>query len=125
MKNPTTENRQQLLTNRYLNLIDFHILDLAAGKCDTVMTLKQVADKLFVHPRHLSNVVKGVTGYSTCYHFEMKLVKLARQLLLNPDSTIKHVALSLNYDPSNFTKFFKQYTGETPSDYRKEHLGKY
>jgi AraC family transcriptional regulator of adaptative response / methylphosphotriester-DNA alkyltransferase methyltransferase len=117
-------NRKQIITTQYFHAIDSHIKDLAAGRCDVVMTLMEVADRLFVHPRHLSNVVKEVTGYSTCYHFETKLATLAKQLLLNPELSIKRVALSLDYDPSNFTKFFKQYAGQTPSSFRKEHLTK-
>ena len=118
--NSVTGNRREIITAQYFDIIDRHIEELATGSCDVVMTLKQVADQLFVHPRHLSNVVKDVTGYSTCHHFETKLAMLAKQLLLNPEITIKQIALSMDYDPSNFTKFFKQYTGQTPTNYRKE-----
>jgi AraC family transcriptional regulator of adaptative response / methylphosphotriester-DNA alkyltransferase methyltransferase len=122
---PEKLTRGEQLTAQYFNAIDNRMIDLANGRCVGVMTLKAVADLLFVHPRHLSNVIKEVTGHSTCYHFEHRLVTLAEQLLLNPVLTIKDVALALDYDPSNFTKFFKQYGGQTPSNFRKEHMVKY
>jgi AraC family transcriptional regulator of adaptative response / methylphosphotriester-DNA alkyltransferase methyltransferase len=122
---PENGNRKESLTSRYLHALDLHIEDLATGRCEAVLTLKEVAGQLFVHPRHLSNVVKEVTGFSTCYHFETKIANLARQLLHNPELTIKRVAMSLDYDPSNFTKFFKHYTGQTPSSFRKQHVIKY
>lgn len=119
--NSDKPNRRQQLTMEYFNVIDRHIYDLASGRCTAVMTLKEVAEILFVHPRHLSNVVKDVTGNSTCHHFEFKLVKLAQQMLLKPDLSIKDIALKLDYDPSNFTKFFKKYAGQTPTIFRKNH----
>jgi len=43
---------------------------------------------------------------------------LAQDMLANTDDAIADIAIRLDYDPSNFTKFFKKYGGVTPKQYR-------
>jgi len=46
-------------------------------------------------------------------------VQEAKKLLTNTALPIGEIARQLDYDVSNFTKFFKRFTGLTPSAYRK------
>jgi len=41
-------------------------------------------------------------------------------MLQNNENSIASVAALLTYDPSNFTKFFKKYSGQTPKQYRED-----
>jgi AraC family transcriptional regulator of adaptative response / methylphosphotriester-DNA alkyltransferase methyltransferase len=43
--------------------------------------------------------------------------------LLTTNLSIAQIAGRLTYDPSNFTKFFKQYTGTTPKQFRNSQGG--
>jgi AraC-like DNA-binding protein len=72
-----------------------------------------------LHPVHISNVVKLHTGHHACYFYERRILEEAKKLLADPSLSIKNIAHKLDYDVSNFTKFFKRFTGETPSSYRK------
>ena len=116
----TASPRQQELVQRYLHLLDAHIADLKAGTADTALEIGEMADALHVHPGHLSNTVKEVTGQSTCDLYEARLLRVSQQLLLETNVPIGQIARQLTYDPSNFTKFFKAYTGLTPKQFRAQ-----
>ncbi len=96
--------------------------ELKEGKAERVLQIKDLAALLHVHPVHLSNTIKEVTGQSTCQWYEEKILNLAKELLLSTDMSIAQVAAQLTYDPSNFTKFFKHFTGITPKQFRQSHL---
>lgn len=57
--------------------------------------------------------------YSPCDLYESQLLELSKELLLSTNKPIAEIARQLYYDPSNFTKFFKTYTGQTPKEFRK------
>lgn len=110
--------RQKGLTQQYIELLDQHILDLKEGKAHRALEIRDFAAELHVHPVHLSNTIKEVTGKSTCDLYEERLLKVAKELLANRSLSIAQVATQLTYDPSNFTKFFKHFSGMTPKQYR-------
>jgi AraC family transcriptional regulator, regulatory protein of adaptative response / methylphosphotriester-DNA alkyltransferase methyltransferase len=112
-------SRPQELVNRYMDELDKHILDLKTGKVDMSMEINELAEISFVHPVHLSNTVKEVTGKSACAFYEEKLVDAAKELITTTNRPINEIAHLLTFDPSNFTKFFKRYTGTTPKQFRK------
>jgi AraC-like DNA-binding protein len=113
-----TSASQQGLTDRYFAEMNRHLDDIAHGRADKMHSIKDVANNLHVHPRHLSNTVKAVTGYSPCHFFEGKLIEIAKNLLAQQKLSIRDIAFQMTFDPSNFTKFFKKYTGQTPGEYR-------
>lgn len=94
--------------------------DFIAGRADQMVSLKQIAAELFLHPIHVTNVIKLHTGYHPCYYYEIRILEEAKKLLEDPQLTITDVAHRLTYDKSNFTKFFKKYQGMTPSEYRSK-----
>lgn len=118
-ENKMAKSRPEQLTKSYLALLEAHVKDLVKGKEVRANEISDFASKLNVHPVHLSNTVKAVTGLSTCYLYENQLLNPAKSLLNNTDLSIKEIALRLTYDPSNFTKFFKMYTGQSPKEFRK------
>lgn len=111
--------RQKELVNRYLQALDAHMQEMREGAVQHSLHIKDFAAGLHVHPGHLSNTVKEVTGQSTCDLYEARLLALAKELLLTTSLSIGQVAAQLTYDPSNFTKFFKQYAGLTPKAFRQ------
>ena len=112
-------DRKQQITKAYFREMEAHLDQLKNGQVDKMLSLKEIAGKLYIHPRHLTNTVKVVTGKSPCDHFENKIISIAKILLEHEQQSITDIAIKLTYDPSNFTKFFKKYTGITPSQYRK------
>jgi AraC family transcriptional regulator, regulatory protein of adaptative response / methylphosphotriester-DNA alkyltransferase methyltransferase len=117
---PKSSLRQKEITTDYIKLLDEHMQDLKAGTVTRAFEIRDLAAKLHVHPVHLSNTIKEVTGQSTCDHYENRLVTVAKELLATTNLSIGAIALQMTYDPSNFTKFFKHFTGLTPKQYRQQ-----
>ncbi len=79
------------------------------------------AHKLFITPKHLSSVVKEISGRTAGDWIENYVVMEAKVLLKTTDMTIQEIALYLNFaNQSFFGKYFKHHTGFSPSTYRKQ-----
>ena len=118
-KDSTQSVRGRQIVKKYLQKLDHHIDDLRRGTSERSLEIQDFAEMLHVHPRHLSNTLHEITGHSPCDLFEERLILLSKELLLSTDLPIGNIALQLHYDPSNFTKFFKNYTGMTPKQFRR------
>jgi AraC family transcriptional regulator, regulatory protein of adaptative response / methylphosphotriester-DNA alkyltransferase methyltransferase len=118
---PPISARKKEIVTQYLTELDLHIAALKNGEAFEALEIKDFAAMLHVHPVHLSNTIKEVTGQSTCNLYEHRLLAAAKELLLTTRLPISQIAARLTYDPSNFTKFFKQYTGTTPKKFRDGH----
>lgn len=120
---PTIEKSVSLRTTeiieKYQRELDKHIDDLRHGRAEKTFEIQDLADLLHIHPTHLSNTLHQTLGQSPCNMYENKLLELSKELLANTHQSIGGIARQLYYDPSNFTKFFKAYTGITPKQYRQ------
>ncbi len=112
--------RQHEITNDFLTILDRHLSDLLAGRVIDMYEIRDVADEMNIHPTHLSNTIRLTTGYAPCYFFEQKIMAIARNLLETTTQPVAEIARTLTYDPSNFTKFFKHFQGNTPKQYREQ-----
>lgn len=112
-------NRQAEITESFIRELNRHMDDFMAGRVEEMFHIKDIARIMCLHPVHVSNVVKLYTGKHPCYFYEQRILNEAKGLLANPALTIGEVAFRLTYDTSNFTKFFKELEGMTPSQYRK------
>lgn len=112
--------RQQQIVKDFNQLLDKHMAELRNAEADKTYEIRDFADALHIHPTHLSNTLHQVLNQSPCDIYENRLVDLAKELLSTTSKSIGEIASQLCYDPSNFTKFFKLYTGVTPKQFRKE-----
>lgn len=112
-------SRQAEILARFKQVLDSHLDDFLAGRIDKMYELKEIAAILCLHPGHLSQVIKLETGHHACHFYEQRILLEAKKLLTATALPIGIIAHQLDYDVSNFTKFFKRFTGTTPSLYRK------
>lgn len=77
------------------------------------------ADKQYLSARYFSSVIKEKSG-STALQWIIKMVVTeAKNLLENTDLSIKEIASRLNFPTQSFFgKYFKQYVGVSPKEYR-------
>jgi AraC family transcriptional regulator of adaptative response / methylphosphotriester-DNA alkyltransferase methyltransferase len=115
---PVISYRQKEIVQQYLVELDKHIAELKAGNVEVMHEIREFANILHIHPAHLSNTIKEVTGRSSCDWYEERLINLSKEMLATTSLSISQIARQLTYDPSNFTKFFKHFTGMTPKKYR-------
>ena len=115
-------SRKAEILAQFKLVLEKHLDDLMAGRIDKMFEIKEIADILCLHPVHLSKVIKLETGHHACYFYEQRILQEAKKLLANTTLPIGLIAHKLDYDVSNFTKFFKKFSGMTPSLYRKSLL---
>ena len=98
------KNKPAQLNERYRQLIKAHLTDLVKGKTERMLDIEDFADQLCIHPTHLSNTIKEVTGISACGVFQLEIGQVAKELLIIPNRKIQDVALILDFEPSQFTE---------------------
>lgn len=78
------------------------------------------ADKLFVTPKYLSEIVKKTTGKPASDIIDHFVAKEAKLLLNSPLLNVSQVSEKLNFpDQSVFGKYFKRVTGLSPKHFRE------
>ena len=81
--------------------------------------LEYYATKLDVTTKHLSRIVKSVTGFTGVEWIDRYVVLEAKVLLKSTNLTIQQIADELNFSSQSlFGKYFKKHTGLTPKDFR-------
>jgi AraC-like DNA-binding protein len=82
------------------------------------------ADRLCVTAKHLSQVVKDVTGRTALDIIEEYVITESKALLLSTSMSIQQIGDNLNFpSQSVFGKYFKRITAVSPSEYRKTNNG--
>ncbi|RFS21968.1 AraC family transcriptional regulator [Chitinophaga silvatica] len=116
------QSRKAEITTQFIEEIEKHITSIVAGETDVMYHIKDIAGIMHIHPVHLSNTIKLHTGKAPCFFFEERILTASKNLLDNTTLSITEIANRLTYDNSNFTKFFKRFTGYTPGQYRAKSL---
>lgn len=87
-----------------------------------IPSIEQIADKLSVSQRYLSDTLKKETGKTSTEHLQLYLIDEAKNILLNPHKTISEVAYELGFEyPPYFSRLFKKKEGISPSAYREKY----
>lgn len=80
--------------------------------------VKFYADKMCITPKHLSNVVRKVSGKTATDWISEFVILEAKSLLIYSGSNIQEVSLRLNFPTqSAFGKYFKCQVGMSPSEF--------
>lgn len=102
--------REELLAN-FIDLIETHF--------KSQRTVNFYADKLFVTPKHLSAVLKEISGKTAGEWIDHRVILEAKLMLRSTGMNIQEISLALNFsNQSFFGKYFKHLTGMSPRDYR-------
>ncbi len=85
-------------------------------------SINQIAKKMSVSQRYLSDSLKNETGKTTSEHLQLYLINQAKNILLNPNKSISEVAYDLGFEyPHYFSRLFKKKEGISPSEYREKY----
>ena len=89
------------------------------------ISLSSIADMFFLNPAYLSRMFKNETGKNFNDYLTGLRMGKACELLKCQDLKMNDVAYMIGYENLNyFFKKFKDYYGDTPSEYRKKYLNK-
>lgn len=114
--NLTTDNKG---TTRQEEIYSAFI-DSLGENFKTARDIGYYADKLCITAKHLSQVVKDVSGKTALEIIEEYVLTECKALLLSTTMTIQEISDELNFpSQSVFGKYFKRLTGLSPKAYRK------
>jgi AraC-like DNA-binding protein len=111
-KNNYQQTRSQQLVDTFKNLINVHFKQ--------ERSVQFYADKLFITPKYLTEILKQETGRTASEWINELLLLEAKVLLTKQQLQISQIAEALNFpDASTFGKFFKNLASVSPLQYRK------
>lgn len=80
------------------------------------------AKEQYLSPSYFSTIIKSKTGKSALQWIIEMILTDAKQMLQYTNASIKEIAIRLNFPTQSFFgKYFKQYIGISPKEYRKQH----
>ena len=84
------------------------------------ITLLQLSSLVGLSPFYFSRIFKATTGLAPYRYITKLRMEHSQRLLLETELPIIHICLEVGIsNPSHFSTFFKQYSGVSPSIYRK------
>lgn len=122
MDNDENITRGKKICENYLAFLDKHIDDVVNGRTAEFLEINKIASELAISHTHLTDVLQQEMGNHPCYFYDLKIIERAKEMLVNSRFSIAKIAETLTYDPSNFSKFFKKWTGTTPGDFRQKNF---
>jgi AraC-like DNA-binding protein len=118
------QNSQLLYLNRHEE-ITYQFEELLSDNTSRIKKLTNYADALHISPAYLSECIKKTTGRTAKQIMVDYQIIKAKSMLNQSSITIKELAIQLGFDEvTNFTKFFKKNTGQTPTQFRKNPINK-
>lgn len=82
-------------------------------------SVKYFAEKLFLSPNYLGDLLKKETGKSTQEHIQLKFIDVAKEKIYASNKSIGEIAYELGFKyPQHFARMFKKETGYTPNEFR-------
>ncbi|HBC96756.1 MAG TPA: hypothetical protein DC034_08195, partial [Clostridium sp.] len=102
-----------------MNSMIRNICKIILENVDIGISVKSIAEQMFLNPSYLSTTYKEKTGKSLVEYITM--VKMERAKILFHDNNLRNyeIADKLGYkDVEYFGKLFKKYTGMTPSKFK-------
>jgi AraC-like DNA-binding protein/mannose-6-phosphate isomerase-like protein (cupin superfamily) len=110
---PSAKQGNKALVNKFFSTVE--------KKYMVYKLVAEYADELAVTPNHLNEMVKKVSGFPASHHIRQRVVLEAKRQATYSGSSMKEIAYSLGFDDiAHFSKFFKNFSGRSFTDYKKE-----
>ena len=122
---------RQFISRKAHNEIRVEAFEIALKACfqeatdgiQGIPSVRRLAEKLFLTPDYLSDLLKRETGLTAQDHIHHYLIEEAKNKLLGSNATVGELAYALGFEyPQYFSRLFKSKTGMTPSAYRHAFL---
>ncbi len=117
----TRSNVNKDVLTRFEKVVDEYFLSEKPVEMG-LPTVSYCADKLFLSPNYLGDLLKKETGKSAQEHIQLKMIDVAKEKIYEPGKSISEIAFELGFKhPQHFTRMFKRVTGSSPNAYRIQH----
>ena len=99
--------------NNLMDYIDAHYME--------DLNLEDIAESIGFSKFHFSRLFKQYTNFTFCDYLCYRRIKVAEELLAEPDLSITEIAMQSGFPSiSTFNRLFKQHKNCTPSEYRSK-----
>lgn len=98
------------------------IMEYIYDNCERKLTIKEIADYVYLSPNYLSHYIKKVTG--TSYKELLNFIRSenALKMLIGTDKSITRISQECGFsEPKYFKKYFELYYNVSPKQYRNEY----
>lgn len=110
------EVKDNFVINRILKHLHLNI--------ESQISLKKLSTDLNLSGGYISECFKKHMGITIMKYAKKIRIDRAKVLLLTTNNSVLEIGLTLGFhDQSHFYKVFKEFTGESPSEYRNKHFG--
>jgi len=93
--------------------------ELVENECFNHKKVSFYAKEMGVTTKTLNNVTQSIIHKSAKTFINDIVVIQSKRLIINSQNSLTEIAYQVGFDePTNFFKFFKKYTGESPSQFR-------
>lgn len=101
------------------------IIEFIEMNYDQPLTVKEIADRFFISPSYFAHFFKERTGRSVIDYINHVRIERAKGILRIEDADIGEVACRVGFSDINyFSRKFRMLEGITPSQYKKQHIGR-
>jgi YesN/AraC family two-component response regulator len=105
-------------TNKYSNVVKEALLYIYKNLTEQ-LSLKKIAEAVYIHPNYLSSLFKKQVGMSISECIMKKKIEESKYYIRFTNNPIIQIASFYGFcNQSYFTQIFKKYTGTTPYEYR-------
>ena len=109
----TKKTHNEIMLEKFLNLIEKHHKQERG--------LEFYAGKLYITSKHLSKIIKEISGKHANDLIDEHVTFEAKALLKSTNMTIQQISDELNFpSQSFFGKYFKRVTGKSPMEYKSK-----
>ncbi len=79
------------------------------------------ANEMIITPNYLNEVVKKFTGFPASHHIQQRIILEAKRKAVYSNLSMKEIAYELGFDDiAHFSKFFKNASGQSFTDFKKD-----
>lgn len=108
--------------NRIVTEFQKQLRNYYSREVDRLPNVQYFADKLNLTPNYLGDIIKHQTDRTAIETIHDFIIEKAKELLRQDHSNMSQIAYELGFEyPNNFSKFFKNHTDVTPSEFRNRY----
>ena len=106
-----SQSRKQTIFDRFISLVNQHATH--------EHQISFYADKMCLTERYLGTVIRQTSGNTAKEWIDRAIITRIKVELKHSDKSVAQISEETNFpNPSFFSKYFKQLTGQTPLEYR-------